>query len=408
MPQPTRRRRESKPAKPYDDFPLFAHPNGQWAKKIRGKPFYYGLWAEHEAAAANYLKYREYDQNNLPRPVEFEGLTVRGLVNQFLTAKRHLVDTQELSARSFADYHDTCDRILAAFGGGRLVDGLTTTDFATLRASIAKRWGPVALGNEVNRVRVVFNFAVDADLTLRPIRFGPDFKRPSRETLRRAKREKGSKFLEAKQIKALLAVATVPMKAMILLGVNCGLGNSDIAGLPNKAIDLKRGWLDHPRPKTEIDRRVPLWPETVTALEAAIKSRPTPTNTGDERLAFITTHGRPWVRFNLTESAEGESIERQLSKPKGVPIDSIALEFGKLLKRLDMKRLGLGFYALRHVFETVAGESKDQIAVEHVMGHAAKSDDMSAVCRERISDERLKTVTDTVRKWLFETGKKGK
>jgi hypothetical protein len=33
------------------------------------------------------------------------------------------------------------------------------------------------------------------------------------------------------------------------------------------------------------------------------------------------------------------------------------------------------------------------------MGHAR--DDMASVYRERISDERLKAVTDYVRKWLF-------
>ena len=57
------------------------------------------------------------------------------------------------------------------------------------------------------------------------------------------------------------------------------------------------------------------------------------------------------------------------------------------------------FYALRHTFETIGGEAKDQIAVDHIMGHAR--DDMASVYRERISDERLKAVSEHVRKWAF-------
>jgi len=57
------------------------------------------------------------------------------------------------------------------------------------------------------------------------------------------------------------------------------------------------------------------------------------------------------------------------------------------------------FYALRHTFETIGGEAKDQVAVDYIMGHAR--DDMASVYRERISDERLKAITDHVRQWLF-------
>jgi integrase len=59
----------------------------------------------------------------------------------------------------------------------------------------------------------------------------------------------------------------------------------------------------------------------------------------------------------------------------------------------------LGFYTLRHTFRTVADESKDQPAVDHIMGHEVPH--MSAIYRETISDERLKAVTEHVRSWLF-------
>src|SRR5262249_48268424 len=61
------------------------------------------------------------------------------------------------------------------------------------------------------------------------------------------------------------------------------------------------------------------------------------------------------------------------------------------------------FYALRHTFETVGGETKDQVAVDYLMGHSR--DDRTSVYRERISDERLKAVVGHIQTWLFGDGK---
>ncbi len=88
-------------------------------------------------------------------------------------------------------------------------------------------------------------------------------------------------------------------------------------------------------------------------------------------------------------------------RENGTNIDGIAQEFAKILKKLELQGDRRTFYALRHTFETIAGATRAQIAVNAIMGHAAASNDMSAVYRERIDDDRLKAVTDHVRAWLW-------
>jgi hypothetical protein len=43
-----------KPAKPYPEFPLYPHPLGYWAKKIRGRMHYFGRWEDPDGALAKY------------------------------------------------------------------------------------------------------------------------------------------------------------------------------------------------------------------------------------------------------------------------------------------------------------------------------------------------------------------
>ena len=56
---------------------------------------------------------------------------------------------------------------------------------------------------------------------------------------------------------------------------------------------------------------------------------------------------------------------------------------------------------LRRTFETIGGASRDQIAVDHIMGHAPASDDMAAVYRQHIDDDRLSAVVKYVHDWLW-------
>jgi integrase len=200
--------------------------------------------------------------------------------------------------------------------------------------------------------------------------------------LRLARAEKGPKMFEADELRQILDVASPGMKAMILLGINCGFGNSDIAKLSLKAVDPDKGWIDYPRPKTGVARRCPLWPETIGALKEWLAVRPTPKGEADPGLLFVTKYGNAWDKGNGDRA--------------------ITHEMRKLLDSLGING-HRNFYALRHTFETIAGESRDQVAVDAVMGHDNGS--MAGLYRERISDERLQEVADVVRTWLFPTKK---
>ena len=84
---------------------------------------------------------------------------------------------------------------------------------------------------------------------------------------------------------------------------------------------------------------------------------------------------------------------------KGRHIDSLGVQFGKMTTALKLSRSRRGIYALRHSFETIAGELGDQVAVDAVMGHKDRS--MASHYRERIGDDRLVRVVEHVRKWVF-------
>ncbi len=69
------------------------------------------------------------------------------------------------------------------------------------------------------------------------------------------------------------------------------------------------------------------------------------------------------------------------------------------MKSVGVHREGIGFATLRHVFRTIADGSRDQVAVNRIMGHSDTT--MAAVYRERIEDSRLRAVAEYVHGWLF-------
>jgi integrase len=367
-----------KPAKPYPEFPLTAHPAGYWCKKVRGKIHYFGPWDDPDGALKKYLEQRDDLHAGRKPRTDAGAATVKDACNAFLNAKQARVDTGELSPRTWAGYKGACDFLVKHLGKARLVADLGPDDFAALRNRLAKRYGPHGLGTAIQCIRCVCKYAFDAGLIDRPVRYGPGFKRPSKKTLRLHKAKQGAKLFTAEEVRRLVDAAGTPLRAMLLLGINCGFGNADCGRLPVSAVDLDAAMIDFPRPKTGVPRRCPLWAETVAALREALAKRPQPKDPADAGLVFVTQRGLTWAK---------DTNDSPITK-----------ETRKLLDKLGINGCR-NFYTLRHTFRTVADEAKDQPAADFIMGHEVPH--MSTIYRETISDARLKAVTDHVRNWLL-------
>src|SRR5262249_3082440 len=155
-------------------------------------------------------------------------------------------------------YHEATDEIIAHMGKTRLAADLDPDDFAGLRARMAAKWGLHRLADMIQHVRSVFKHAFEAGCIPTPVRFGPGFERPSKKAIRLHRAQQGPKLFTADELRRMIEAATPNLKAMVLLGVNAGFGNSDVAGLPLAAVDLEGGWLDYARPKTGVPRRCSL------------------------------------------------------------------------------------------------------------------------------------------------------
>lgn len=369
---------DGKPARPYPDFPLFAHASGRWAKKIRGRTVYFGKWAEPDAALQKYLDQKDdLHAGRTPR-AETAALVVKDLVNAFLADKTTLVTTGELTPRSWDEYKAAGDMLVEQFGKRRLITDIGPDDFSKLRAEMSSRWGLHRIAKNIQYTRSIFKYGFDAGLIERPVRFGPGFKRPSKKSFRIAKAEKGENIFTADELRKLIDGATVPMRAMLLLAINAGYGNDDCASLPIKALDLEGGWLRFARPKTGIDRKAPLWPETVTALQDWLDVRRTPTDPANADLVFVTAKGNSWHK---------ETSDNPVSK-----------EMAKLQKALGING-GRTFYSIRHTHRTIADRSRDQRACAVIMGHCDPS--IAGHYVENVEDDRLQNVVQHVRAWLF-------
>ena len=159
------------------------------------------------------------------------------------------------------------------------------------------------------------------------------------------------------QVKELIAKSKGQSKLHILLGLNCGMGASDISELKQAEIDWRRGVITRKRGKTSDKDNVPtvqykLWGETFALLKQF--------NTGNDPV-LTTRRGGEWAFRRLR--ADG-TLWRN---------DNVAPLFRRVLKACKLLGKGLSHYNLRKTSATLL-ESHSEYGryVTYFLGHSPK------------------------------------
>jgi len=373
------------------DYPLTPHPIGYWCKKVAGKQHRFGKLADPEAALEKWLDQKEDLQAGRQPATEADGVTVRSLAKRYLAASLQRVNDGEIGHTTYRIYKRAVDESCDVLGD-RLVSSLQPDDFAKLRKAIAEHLTGHGLKAAITFTRAMFKYGVENHIIDQP-RYGTEFKIPGQKALRRLAADKPEKFFDRQQILTMLdrdKIAgyfqrnRVAWRAMILMAVNCGFSSIDISEIPAAVVDLDAGRFQFQRPKTLVDRPGILWPETCAAIREYLKVKPHAKRGHGWRL-FINSAGSPWIKQGTADSTR---------------TDVITITFRRYLQRLGFYTRGCNFGTFRHTFATIGSETGERYALERLLGHVADGITERHYI-EFVSDDRLKRVTDHVRKWLF-------
>ena len=146
-------------------FPLYSHKNGQWAKKVLGRTYFFA-GPTRKPALEKWLAEKDklmaglVPRGDRPDP---RTTTLHILCNRFLESKKDLLKSGELTEHSYRDYHRVCKSLIDTFKRHRLVTDLRPEDFQAA-LDLGGEVRQARLGNEINSARVIFNFGYNNGL----------------------------------------------------------------------------------------------------------------------------------------------------------------------------------------------------------------------------------------------------
>ena len=417
------------PKLPFPGFPLRPHRNGQWYKSVwnprtkRSEQFYFGRRMEDPTGeraisdpSVGWLARRNAIKAGIDNVrVERSGdkLALGDLMNRFLTFKRNKTQAGELSLTTLGDYLREIERYVTFMKPGSSAGALQPEHFSAYMNYLItdRKLGRRARKRVRAYVTAFLRYGAKNGWYAMP-NTGTDWKVSATDpdSIRQAKARAGEKdfsdvILNGSDIDRLIEDASPAFRALILLGINCGMGPADLGRLTWDRIDLSLGRLTFPRPKTGVMRVGYLWKRTRLALKrlrSLKRNQLAVDRNGQAALVFITRKDLPYYRERELY-AEVEIDGRPVRKLKSVAIDNaVSITFGRLARRAELE--GITFYRLRHTFKTLGKKARDREALDLMMGHKDTSTG-KVYDHEQVSWGRVRHVSRIIHRQLWPKSK---
>jgi hypothetical protein len=239
------------PALPYPEFPLRPHRNGHWYKSVwnrrtkKSEQFYFGSWQDDPKGKRamsdpeiGWLARRDPIKAGIDNPrvtsLATEGLSLGDLMARFLVFKRDKVKAGELSLATLGDYLREIELFVDFMKPTTPAGSLKPEHFAAYMEHLTsvRKLGRHARKRIRAYATAMLRYAAENSWIALPA-MGTSWAAPStdRDSMRQAKARAGIKdnserIVTGEEIDRLLERANPTFKALILLGVNCGLRHS--------------------------------------------------------------------------------------------------------------------------------------------------------------------------------------
>lgn len=370
----------------HPEWPLTVAANGLWAKKIRGKTYYFGRLEDSDKALTRFKHDAPYLEAGLEPPRPGDQFTVEKLLARFRADVEARLARAEICATNARDLKHAARFVEEHMPITLDVTLLEPEHFAELRTAIAATGRNLrSQKNLIGQIRGMFLWGAKTDRGMGwypPVRFGPRFRPPSADALRKEREAGQERFVDPETLRALIAAAKPAMKCMLLLGINCGFYAIDSIRLTFSRLHLESDppYHDFPRTKNGRPRKAVLWAETAAALKDYIAHH---RGADPSDYVILNQYGRPY-----TGDAPGRGIRtafERLVEDAGVAVSP-----------------GTSIGSLRHTYGTVVDLSSDQQMIDLSMGHSPKTLQKAIYSQRHLSEmDRLAELAGVVRTWLW-------